>query len=141
LQLVGFYVGSQLYALPTLAIQEVIRKQEISQLPMAPPFVSGVINLRGRITPLIRLRVLLDAQTGKQDGERFNIICRCRGLQFGLQIDQLGTMYRVTQDELNWNAESSVGANAEFVTGLYEVNDKLIPLISIERLFNKVLSA
>ena len=141
LQLVGFYVGSQLYALPTLAIQEVIRKQPISQLPMAPFFVSGVINLRGRITPLVRLRALLDMPVANADGERFTIICRCRGLQFGMQIDQLQTMYRVTQEDLNWNAEANVGANVEFITGLFEVDDKLIPIISIERLVDKVLNA
>lgn len=140
-QLVGFYVGSQLYALPTLAIQEVIRRQEVSQLPMAPSFVSGVINLRGHITPLIRLRALLDMPVGGQDDERFTIICRCRGLQFGMQIDQLQTMYRVMQPDLNWNAEASVGANVEFITGLFEINDKLIPIISIDRLVDKVLNA
>jgi purine-binding chemotaxis protein CheW len=140
-QLVGFYVGSQLYALPTLDIQEVIRRQEISQLPMAPCFVSGVINLRGRITPLIRLRALLDMPAAGQNDERFTIICRCRGLQFGVQIDQLQTMYRVMQPDLNWNAEASVGANVEFITGLFEVDDKLIPIISIDRLVDKVLNA
>ena len=139
-QLVGFYVGSQLYALPTLVIQEVIRKQEVSQLPMAPSFVSGVINLRGRITPLIRLRALLDMPVAGQDDERFTVICRCQGLQFGMQIDQLQTMYRVMQSDLNWNAESNVGANVEFITGLFEVNDRLIPIISIERLVDKVLN-
>ena len=139
-QLVGFYVGSQLYALPTLTIQEVIRKQEISQLPMAPSFVSGVINLRGRITPLVRLRSLLDMPLAGQDDERFTVICRCRGLQFGMQIDQLQTMYRVLQRDLNWNAESNVGANVEFITGLFEVNDRLIPIISVERLVDKVLN-
>ena len=140
-QMVGFYVGSQLYALPTLAIQEVIRQQPASQLPMAPSFVSGVINLRGHITPLIRMRALLDMPAAGKDDERFTIICRCRGLQFGVQIDQLQTMYRVMQQELNWNAEASVGANVEFITGLFEVDSKLIPIISIDRLVDKVLNA
>ncbi len=140
-QMVGFYVGNQLYALPTLAIQEVIRRQEPSQLPMAPSFVSGVINLRGHITPLIRMRKLLDMALDGVEPERFTIICRCQGLQFGVEIDQLQTMYRVMQKDLNWNAEASVGANVEFITGLFEVGDKLIPIISIDRLVDKVLNA
>ena len=140
-QFVGFYVGSQLYAMPTLAIQEVIRRQAVSQLPMAPSFVSGVINLRGHITPLIRMRTLLDMPEAGDDDERFTIICRCGGLQFGVQIDQLQTMYRVLQKDLNWNAEASVGANVEFITGLFEVDNKLVPIISIDRLVDKVLNA
>ena len=140
-QLVGFYVGSQLYALPTLAIQEVIRRLEPAPLPMAPTFVSGVINLRGHITPLIRMRKLLDMPLEGVQPERFTIICRCQGLQFGVEIDQLQTMYRIMQQDLNWNAEASVGANVEFITGLFEVEDKLIPIISIDRLVEKVLNA
>jgi purine-binding chemotaxis protein CheW len=138
-QMVGFFVGSQIYALPTLAIQEVIRRQEVSQLPMAPEFVSGVINLRGHITPLIQLRSLLDLPAAGAEQERFTIICRCRGLQFGVQIDSLQTMYRVQQKDLNWNAEASVGANVEFITGLFEVEGRLIPIISVDRLVAKVL--
>jgi purine-binding chemotaxis protein CheW len=138
-QMVGFFVGSQIYALPTLAIQEVIRRQEVSQLPMAPDFVSGVINLRGHITPLIQLRSLLDLPAAGEEQERFTIICRCRGLQFGVQIDSLQTMYRVQQKDLNWNAEASVGANVEFITGLFEVEGRLIPIISVDRLVAKVL--
>ena len=140
-QLVGFFVGHQIYALPTLAIQEVIRRQDPFLLPMAPPYVSGVINLRGHITPLIRMRALLDMPQNGMEQERFTIICRCQGLQFGLEIDQLQTMYRVSQKDLNWNAETSVGANVEFITGLFEVQDRLIPIISIDRLVEKVLNA
>ena len=140
-QLVGFFVGHQIYALPTLAIQEVIRRQDPFLLPMAPPYVSGVINLRGHITPLIRMRALLDMPQNDVEQERFTIICRCQGLQFGLEIDQLQTMYRVSQSDLNWNAEASVGANVEFITGLFEVQDRLIPIISIDRLVGKVLNA
>jgi purine-binding chemotaxis protein CheW len=140
-QMVGFFVGSQIYALPTLAIQEVIRRQEISQLPMAPDFVSGVINLRGHITPLIQLRSLLDLPAASAEQERFTIICRCRGLQFGVQIDGLQTMYRVQQEDLNWNAEASVGANVEFITGLFEVEGRLIPIISVDRLVAKILDS
>jgi purine-binding chemotaxis protein CheW len=140
-QMVGFFVGSQVYALPTLAIQEVIRRQEISQLPMAPNFVSGVINLRGHITPLIQLRSLLDMPVGGEEHERFTIICRCQGLQFGVQIDSLQTMYRVNQEDLNWNADASIGANVEFITGLFEVEGLLIPIISVDRLVEKVLNS
>ncbi len=132
IQLVGFYVDNQTYALPTLAIQEVIRAQEISLLPMAPDFVSGVINLRGHITPLINMRLLLGIP--QEEKEKFIIVCRCQGLQFGLQIDQLQTMHRVNQEDINWNAEASIGADAEFIIGLFEVTDRLIPIMSIDKL-------
>lgn len=58
-QLVGFNMDSQLFTIPTMLVQEVIRTMEPSRLPMTPSYVSGIINLRGRVTPMIRLRDLL----------------------------------------------------------------------------------
>jgi purine-binding chemotaxis protein CheW len=138
-QLVGFYIGQQLFAMPTLAIQEVIRRQEISLLPLAPSFISGVINLRGHVTPLIRLRNWLDVPLEPDAEDKFTIICRSSGLQFGVEIEKLQTMYKVLQQDLDWDAEMSIGANVDFVTGMFEVGEKIIPIVSTDRIVENML--
>ena len=138
-QLVGFYVGQQLFALPTLAIQEVIRKEPIWVLPLAPRHVSGVINLRGHITPLIKLRELLDAPLADGREDAFTIICRSQGMQFGIEIERLQSMYRIEQRELNWDAETSIGANVDFITGMFVYEEKIIPVVSVERIVESML--
>lgn len=138
-QFVGFYIGPQLFALPTLAIQEVIRKEPVWALPLAPKYIRGVINLRGRITPLIKLRDLLDVAPAKGQEAAFTIICRSKGLQFGIEIERLQSMYRIPQEELNWDAETSIGANVEFINGMFVQQDKIIPVVNVERLVEHVV--
>lgn len=139
-QLVGFNMDEQLLTIPTMLVQEVIRTMAPSRLPMTSSYVSGIINLRGRITPMIRLRDLLECSM-PQDGsaDRFTVICRCNGLQLGIQIDGVRNMYRINQEDIQWNVEVELGINAECIAGLFKLNEKLVPIISVERIVETML--
>ena len=62
LQMVSFYVRGQIYLLPVVVIVEVLRYMPLTRLPMAPRFMAGVINLRGKVTPLLHLDALLTTE-------------------------------------------------------------------------------
>ncbi len=139
-QLVGFNMDSQLFTIPTMLVQEVIRTMEPSRLPMTPSYVSGIINLRGRVTPMIRLRDLLGSTPPPRgQADRFTIICRCQGLQLGVQIDSVRSMYRINQEDIQWNVEVELGINGDCIAGLFKLNDKLVPIISVERIVETML--
>ncbi len=139
-QLVAFYLGEQEFVLPIIAVQEVIKAIPYTRLPSAPPLIAGVINLRGRVTPLLQLRELLGVpRTGGQD-DGFIIICRRRGIQMGLIIDRVHTMYRVVQKDVDWAVEAHLG-NVEVVSGLLKVNDRLLGIISVDKIFSMLLEA
>jgi purine-binding chemotaxis protein CheW len=139
LQLVSFMVGEQEYALPIRAIQEVIKYVEPTRLPKAPMYVEGVINLRGRVTPLVSMRSIM--ATGDAEHEdRFIIVCRQRGLQIGLMVTAIVTMYRALQEQIEWGIESNVGINASFLSGLMKSGSKLVNIISVDRLVSSILS-
>jgi purine-binding chemotaxis protein CheW len=142
LQLVGFKVGTQDFALPISVIQEVIRYVEPTKLPSAPSFVSGIVNLRGRVTPMVNLRTLLSIKPEAGGTDDFIIVCRHRGLQVGLSITAISTMYRTTQDKIEWGIETHVGIHGKYLSGMMkDVKDKgLINIISIERLVSRVLA-
>jgi purine-binding chemotaxis protein CheW len=138
IQLVSFHMGGREFALPITVIQEVIKILPAIKLPQAPDFLAGVLDLRGRVTPVLILReLLLDAPGDEQD--KFIIIARHRGLQVGLMMHQVATMYRSTQDSIEWGVESHVGADAQFVLGLLKQDDKLISILSIDRLVESVI--
>lgn len=140
IQLVGFHMDQQLYTIPTVVVQEVIRSVAPSRLPMTSRLVAGIINLRGRVTPLIRLRDLLEsAAPANGEADRFTIICRCRGLQIGIQIDSVHSMYRVEQKDIQWNVEVQLGVNSDCVAGLFQLEEKLVPIVSVERIVNAML--
>ncbi len=139
-QLVAFYLGEQEFVLPIIAVQEVIKAVPYTRLPSAPPLIAGVINLRGRVTPLLQLRELLGVpRTGGQD-DGFIVICRRSGIQMGLIIDRVHTMYRVVQKDVDWAVEAHLG-NVEVVSGLLKVKDRLLGIISVDKIFSMLLEA
>ena len=139
LLMVGFFLGNQEFVVPTLAVQEVIKSAVPARLPAAPPFVSGIVNLRGKITPLIRLRDLLGVPAEREYEHRFTIICRRRGLQMGLLIDSVRTMYRVVQEDIDWGIEARLGSNIDFISGLLKLHDNLIGIVSVDRIVERVV--
>ncbi|GAB6061144.1 chemotaxis protein CheW [Desulfonatronum parangueonense] len=137
LQLIGFRLADQDYALPIEVVQEVIRAVEATKLPSAPPFLSGVVNLRGRVTPLISLRLLLRLPEGE---DKFVIVCRHAGLQVGLQIQAVSTMHRVAQDRIDWGVESLLGVQNDMIAGLIRAeNRRLISILSLDHLVQSLL--
>ncbi|MDO9082495.1 MAG: chemotaxis protein CheW [Humidesulfovibrio sp.] len=137
IRLVSFSLMGREYALPIMVIQEVIRFVKPTKLPAAPFFIAGIINLRGRVTPLVSLRSLLGIPGEQED--RFIVICRHRGLQIGLMINAVSTMYLASGDELEWNVEGNVGVSAHLLLGLYKSGERLISILSIDNLVHGVL--
>ncbi|WP_353117753.1 chemotaxis protein CheW [Nitratidesulfovibrio sp.] len=142
LQMVGFFLGAQEFAVPTEAVQEVIKYAAPTRLPAAPSFVAGIVNLRGRVTPLVRLRELLGVYEGGDGGEsedKFIIVCRRRGLQMGMMIERVHTMYRVPQQDIDWAIESHLGISVDFVSGLLKADERLVSIVSVDKILDCVL--
>lgn len=137
IRLVSFSLMGREYALPIMVIQEVIRFVKPTKLPGAPHFIDGIINLRGRVTPLVSLRTLMGIPGEQED--RFIVVCRHRGLQVGLMINAVSTMYLASGDELEWNVEGNVGVSAHLLLGLYKSGERLISILSIDNLVHGVL--
>lgn len=142
LQMVGFFLGAQEFAVPTEAVQEVIKYSVPTRLPAAPSFVAGIVNLRGRVTPLVRLRELLGVYEGSGGGEsedKFIIVCRRRGLQMGMMIERVHTMYRVPQQDIDWAIEAHLGISVDFVSGLLKADERLVSIVSVDKILDCVL--
>jgi purine-binding chemotaxis protein CheW len=139
IQMVAFYLDAQVYLIPTMAVSEVLRYKTPVLLPMAPDYVAGVINLRGKVTPLLYLENLLTTPRTTRDENRFIIICSHKGLQAGLIFDKVHTMYTFNQDQIMWDVESRIGANTEYICGLVDVNKNILGVISVDMIIDKVL--
>ncbi|MDR2161389.1 MAG: chemotaxis protein CheW [Desulfovibrio sp.] len=139
LQMVGFFLGRQEFTIPTVAVQEVIRAMPVSKLPAAPPMVAGVVNLRGKVTPLVHLRELLEVDSQRLGEDRFIIVCRRQGLQLGMIIERVHTMYRVQQSDIDWGIEAHLGINVDFVAGLLKLRDQLVGIVSVDRIIASII--
>ncbi len=144
LQMIFFQTDGHVYTIPIEAVQEVIKYAQPMHLPMTPYFIAGVVNLRGRVTPLIYLDKLLngfDSEAKPSYEEKFIIICQRRGMQFGMIIDKVQNMYVVSQQDISWNVEFELGASVKCICGILEFNDKIFGIISIDKIVNHVLQS
>ncbi|MDE5831695.1 MAG: chemotaxis protein CheW [Desulfovibrio sp.] len=140
IQMVSFYVSGQLFLLPVAAIQEVLRSMELVKVPKAPPFIAGVINLRGRVTPLVYLSAILtDTPNPVYNEKNFVIICGSDNLQLGLIIDKISGMHTLPQNRLIWNVEAKLGEAGEYLLALAELEDRARGVIAPEIIRQKIL--
>lgn len=139
-QMVSFYVREQVFLLPVSVIVEVLRYMPLTRLPMAPPFIAGVVNLRGKVTPLLHLDALLTTdQTMRYTQKSFIIVCGTDDMQLGLIIDKVHTMYMVSKDSISWNIEAQLGEGADFLCGLANINERLHGIIDPEMIVDKLI--
>ena len=139
IQMVGFFIGGQEFTIPTISVQEVIRATPIAKLPSAPPLVAGVINLRGKVTPLLELRDILEVTSPREAEDKFIIVCRRMGLQVGMIIEKVHTMYRVPQADIEWGIEAHIGINPEYISGLFKSGGRLVGIVSVDRVIAGIL--
>jgi len=140
LKLVGFRVGGQELAVPIAQVQEVIRAVPATKLPTAPTHVLGIMNLRGRVVPLLAMDSLLDL-AGEEGEPRFIIVCRRHDMLLGLMVNAITTMHQAQGDAVEWAVEARVGVSSELIAGLLKVRDSLVKILSVDSLFQKVLKS
>ncbi|MEJ2182572.1 MAG: chemotaxis protein CheW [Nitrospirota bacterium] len=137
LQLVTFALGSEDYAVDILKVQEINRMTDIARVPKAPPFVEGVINLRGRVIPVVSLRKRFGLPEKQSDEKSRIIVMDVRGVIVGLMVDSVSEVLRIppstVEEAPNLNAEVAT----EFIQGIAKLDDRLIILIDMDALIEK----
>ncbi len=142
LRIIFFQVLGQTYTLPVEAVKEIIKYSQPMQLPLTPHYVAGVINLRGRVTPLIHLQNLLsDQKAGSNNAHKFIIVSQRKGIQFGMIVDKVDNMFVIDQKDISWNIESELGSSVECICGIIEHHKKIFGIISTDKIVNHVLQS
>jgi len=136
---VGFRVGGQELAVPIAQVQEVIRAVPVTRIPAAPAHVLGIMNLRGRVVPMLDMASLLGlAAVGEN---RFIVVCRRHDMLLGLLVESIAAMHQARAEDVEWALEAKVGVSAECIAGLLTVRDTLVKILSVDSVFQKVLKS
>jgi purine-binding chemotaxis protein CheW len=139
-EFVGFALLKQEFVLPIIHVQEVIRSVSRTKLPSGPEFLAGVINLRGKVTPLIDMARLLGLEELSPEECGFIVVCRQQDLQFGLLVQRITTMHKVKQECIEWDVQSHLVEDSDLITGLIKLDDYLAGIVSISALIRRALS-
>ncbi len=141
-QLVTFQVGAEEYGLPIHVISEVIRPHKITALPKMPAFVEGVINLRGTIIPVVDLRRRFELPAERPEPRKMRMIITRGAVQahgaglLGLVVDGVKDVLEVDRKDIDTTPPAATGRNAEFISGMAKLGDRLIILLEIARILS-----
>jgi purine-binding chemotaxis protein CheW len=127
-------IGSQMFGIPVLNVQDVLGSQQITRVPLAPPEVAGLLNSRGRIVTLIDVRRRLDLGEDGREAQPMAIGVECRGESYGLLVDSVGEVLKLDDGTYELNPVNLAPRLAEVSAGIHRLEDQLLLLIDVDRL-------
>jgi len=135
--MVGFTVGNEEFCVDILKVQEIIRMMGITKIPNAPDYAEGVINLRGRVIPVIdfRKRFNLPEASIENDESRRIVVVDIVGYTIGLIVDEVSHVIKLDNDSVSPTPETVKSSGGECFSGIGRMGEKLIILLDVEGMF------
>jgi purine-binding chemotaxis protein CheW len=131
-----FFVDGHYFGLDVLKVQEIIRYQEMTGVPLAPPVVRGLINLRGQIVTALDLRRRLELHDRPADQLPVNVVIRTDDGAVSLLVDEIGDVLVVPEQAFERPPETLQGTARELIRGAYKLEDRLLLILDTERTVN-----
>ncbi len=137
-QLVGFIVGNEEYAVPILNIQEIIKPIEYTRVPSIPEYVLGVFNLRGNVIPLIDLRRKFHLKAKPEDSETRYIVMKDGDNIAGFVIDKLTEAIRIKSSQIDPPPETlSQGKDKGMLYGVGKKANSIFTILKVKALLKR----
>jgi purine-binding chemotaxis protein CheW len=135
-QYVTFQLGNETYGISILKLNEIIAYQTCTTIPNVPPFIKGVLNLRGIVVPVIDLRERFGMEA--QDYNQFTVIMilDVSGRIMGLVVDAVSDVITLNREDIKPRPHFSTGISTEFIHGMGIKDNKFIILLDVDRLLS-----
>src|SRR6516164_1516578 len=128
-----FYVAGHYFGLDVRRVQEVIRFQEMTRVPLAPPVVRGLINLRGQIVTAIDLRRRMDLPDRHAEELPVNVVVQTDDGAVSLLVDEIGDVLEVPEKLFERPPETLKAMARQLIRGAYKLKDRLLLILDAER--------
>ena len=128
---VVFQIGEGHYSIPLEEVSQIIRYENVTDVPTAPHFVDGVINVGGDVIPVVSLRTRFSLQSVEVSRRNRVIIVQKQDMRYGILVDSVREILDLDQDSIAVEAASVFGMKSEFVRGIVKIRDYLIVLLDI----------
>lgn len=139
LQLVSFKIGNEEFGVDILRVQEINRMMQITCVPNSPNFVEGVINLRGKVIPVIDLRIKLNMSKIQQTLDTRIIVVETKDQTVGFIVDSVKEVLRIPESIMEDPPKIVAGIDSEFIKSVGKLEDRLIILLDLEKVFAEEL--
>lgn len=135
-QFCTFFVNGLFFGVEVLKVQEVIRYQGMTRVPLAPAMIQGLINLRGQIVTAIDLRRRLELTPRGADELPMNVVVRSDDGAVSLLVDEIGDVVEIQDDIYERPPETLKGVARELVQGVYKLKERLLLILDTEKTVN-----
>jgi len=138
LQFVAFNIGEEEFSVPILNVQEIIRMSEITRVPHTSDFVGGVINLRGRVIPIVDLRSRFGIQRLEKKSSRERVVViNSEERVVGLVVDSVSEILHMDASIIEAPPDFRGTVSSDYINGVGKLKDRLIVLLNLEKVLNE----
>ena len=137
LQLVTFRLGEEEFGVDIHALQEIIRMMTVTRVPKAPPFVEGVINLRGQVIPIVDLRARIGMPVEPHNKATRIIVVQLEKKTVGFVVDAVGEVKRIPSRVVEPPPPIVAGIESEYISGVGKLDEQLLILLDLDRLLSE----
>lgn len=134
LQLVTFEIGDEEFGIDILKVQEIIRTMAITKVPNSPPHVEGVINLRGKVIPVVNLRSRFAMDTRTHDSQTRIIVADLHRVVIGFVVDGVSEVLRIPSSTVEPPPAVVSGIESEYIKGVGKLDNRLLILLDLDKL-------
>jgi len=136
-QLVSFNIGDEEFGVDILKVQEINRMVEITRVPNSPDYVEGVINLRGKVIPIIYMRKRLGMPAKPLDKDTRIIVVEIDKKVIGFIVDSVNEVLRINKSITEPPPSMVAGIDSDFITAIAKLEDRLLILLDLEKILTK----
>ena len=133
LQLVSFNIGEEEFGVDILKVQEINRMLDVTRVPNAPEYVEGVINLRGKVIPVVDLRKRFGMAPKDRDKNTRIIVIELSGKTIGFVVDSVREVLRIPHSVTEPPPALVKNINADYITAVGKLDDRLLTLLDMEK--------
>ena len=137
LQLVSFKIANEEFGIDILNVQEINKMTQVTKVPNSPEFVEGVINLRGRVIPVVNLRVKMDLPNREYDKDTRIIVVDLSGKTVGFLVDSVSEVLRIPRNIMEPPPSIVAGINSNYITAVGKLEDRLLILLDLDKILHQ----
>lgn len=130
-QLTTFYIGDELFGIEVMKVQEVTGKPSVISIPLSPPYIRGLINLRGQIAAALGLSDLFNE---KKSENEMSVVCRLEGDLVSLIVDNIGDVLEFDKSDFEDTPDSIPKEKRKFIKGVYKMDGSFLSVIDLKKL-------
>jgi purine-binding chemotaxis protein CheW len=136
-QMVLFELGTETYGLDIATVDGIIRMQPITKVPKAPSYVEGVINLRGRVIPVIDIGKKFGFEKTEDTKNNRIVVINIKNTTLGIIVDAVTEVIRVPTDSIDPVSDIVTSGQSDYLLGIAKLPDKMVILLALDKLLSK----